>query len=46
MLEPKPSKSHSQAMISSGNEVDISVNSTGEPSFCGSGVQIKSAMVP
>ena len=44
VLEPNPSKSHSHPTISSGKDVEVSVKSTGEPLFCGSGVQVKSAV--
>jgi len=41
---PSPAKSQLQVTISSGYEVDVSVNCTDEPSSCGSGFHVKAAV--
>ena len=45
-LEPKPSKSQLHETISSGEEVDVSLNCMDEPSSCGSGDHVNSAVGP
>jgi len=44
--EPRPSKSQLHPVISSGYDVEASVNNTAEPSFCGSGDQLNPADGP